>query len=195
MKWEDMLRGVREERGELFRTLLKDKDYQTNLLARAVAPLDRLFGGLGDQVEKRRRTYTSWFGDKDFLDLPALAARLRSGPQQDPLSKYLYDNLSPKTQALLSGQGNEARLRRSLSEDLNVLLERELKIKDRLNAKKREKDAADQEIADGSTSERLRREQERLAKEIADEVVRDDCNAGFVASNPRRESAGSSRRA
>ena len=84
---------------ELFRTVLKDKDYQTNLLARAVAPLDRFFTGLGAQVEKRRRTYTSWFADKDFVDLPALAARLRSGPQQDPLSKYLYDNLSPKTQA------------------------------------------------------------------------------------------------
>jgi tetratricopeptide (TPR) repeat protein len=153
---------------ELVRTLLKDKDYQTNLLARAVAPLDRFFGGVGDQVEKRRRTYTSWFGDKDFVDLPALAAKLRSGPQQDPLSKYLYDNLSPKTQALLSGQGNEAGLRRSLSEDLNVLLERELKIKERLNAKKRDKDAVDQEIADGSTSERVRKKQEQLGTEIAE---------------------------
>ncbi len=153
---------------ELGRTLLKDKEYQTNMLARAVAPLDRLFGGLGDQVEKRRRTYTSWFGDKDFVDATALAARLRPGPQQDPLSKYLYDNLSPKTQALLAGQGNEARLRRGLSEDLNVLLERELKIKERLTAKKREKDAVDQEIAEGSTSERLRKKQEQIGTEIAE---------------------------
>jgi thioredoxin-like negative regulator of GroEL len=153
---------------ELFRTLLKDKDYQTNLLARAVAPLDRFFGALGAQVEKRRRTYTSWFGDKDFTDLPALAAKLRPGAQQDSLSKYLYDNLSPKTQALLSGQGNDARLRRSLSEDLNVLLERELKIKERLNARKLEKDSVDQEIADGSTSERLRKKQDQLSAEIAE---------------------------
>ena len=53
-------------------------------------------------------------------------------------------------------------MRRSLAEDLNRLLERELKIKERLNAKKQEKDAVDQEIADGSTSERLRQKQEQL---------------------------------
>ena len=83
---------------ELLRTAFKDKDYQTNLLARAVAPLDRFFTALGARVEKRRRTYTSWFADKDFIDLPAFAAKLRPGPQQDPLSKYLYENLSPQTQ-------------------------------------------------------------------------------------------------
>ena len=153
---------------ELLRTALKDKEYQTNLLARAVAPLDRFFGGLGARVEKRRRTYTSWFADKDFVDLPAFAARLRPSPQQDPLSKHLYENLSPETQKLLSSQGNEAGLRRSLAKDLNGLLERELKIKERVKAKKREKDAVDQEIADGSTSERLRRKQEQLGAELAE---------------------------
>ena len=122
---------------ELLRTALKDKEYQTNLLARAVAPLDRFFTGLGARVEKRRRTYTSWFADKDFIDLPAFTARLRPGPQQDPLSKYLYENLSPETQQLLAGQGNEARLRRSLAEDLNGLLERELKIKERSRPRSR----------------------------------------------------------
>ena len=153
---------------ELLRTALKDKDYQTNLLARAVSPLDTFFTALGARVEKRRRTYTSWFADKDFTDLPAFVAKLRSSPQQDPLSKYLYDNLSPKTRDLLSGQGNESRLRRSLSEDLNALLERELKIKERLSAKKQEKDAVDQEIADGNNSERLRKRQDKLSAEIAD---------------------------
>ena len=153
---------------ELLRTALKDKDYQTNLLARAVAPLDRFFEALGARVERRRRTYTSWFGNKDFVDLPAFAAKLRPGPQQDPLSKYLCDNLSPETKALLSGQGNEARLRRGLAEDLNVLLERELKLKQSLDLKKQEKDAVDQEIADGSASERLRKKQERLAADIAE---------------------------
>jgi tetratricopeptide (TPR) repeat protein len=153
---------------ELFRTLLKDKDYQTNLLARAAAPLDRFFGGVGARVEKRRRTYTSWFADNHFVDLPALAARLRPGPQQDPLSKYLYENLSPKTQELLASPGKEARLRRSLAEDLNRLLERELKTKQQLNLKKREKEAVDQEIADGVTSERLRQKQERLGTEITE---------------------------
>ncbi|MGO8928583.1 MAG: protein O-mannosyl-transferase family [Limisphaerales bacterium] len=153
---------------ELLRTALKDKDYQTNLLARAVAPLDRFFEALGAKVEKRRRTYTSWFAENDFTNLVAFAAKLRPGPQQDPLSKYLYENLSPKTQQLLSAQGDQARLRRSLAEDLNVLLERELKIKERLKARQQEKDAVDQEIADGNSSDRLRQKQERLASEIAE---------------------------
>src|SRR5271165_2967264 len=50
---------------EMFRNLLHDNDYQTNLLARAVKPLDRFFTNLGDRIEMRRRTYTSWFGVKD----------------------------------------------------------------------------------------------------------------------------------
>jgi thioredoxin-like negative regulator of GroEL len=154
---------------ELARAALKDKEYQTNVLARIVAPLDRIFEGLGARVEKRRRTYTSWFGDKDFTDLPALAAKLRPGAQQDPLSKYLYDNLNPETQRQLSSQGDQAGLRRNLSKDLNVLLERELKIKAQLKDKQRQKDGVDQEIADSSsTSDRLRQKQERLGKEIAE---------------------------
>jgi thioredoxin-like negative regulator of GroEL len=153
---------------ELLRTALKDKEYQTNLLARAVAPLDRFFTALGARVEKRRRTYTSWFADKDFIDLPAFAAKLRPGPQQDPLSKYLYEYLRPETQKLLSAQGDPARLRHSLAEDLNPLLERELKNKQRLRAKKQEKDAVDQEIADGSSSDRLRKKQEQLSSEMAE---------------------------
>jgi len=153
---------------ELVRTALKDKEYQTNLIARAVAPLDRFFTALGDKVEKRRRTYTSWFADNDFTNVVAFAAKLRPGAQQDPLSKYLYDNLTPKTQQLLSSQGDPASLRRSLAEDLNVLLERELKIKEKLKAKKQEKDAVDQEIADGNGADRLRQKQERLAAEIAE---------------------------
>jgi len=181
----------------LVRTVFKDKEYETNILARAVAPLDGFFTALGDRVEKRRRTYTSWFGDKDFTDLPSLAAKLRA--QQDPLSKYLYENLSSKTQQLLSSQGQKASLRRNLSEDLNALLERELKIKQRLMAKQREKGDVDQEIADGSTSERLRQKQERLAAEIAElsktgplftperfkEVPISEYLADFIKENPQ----------
>ena len=40
------------------------------------------FTALGARIEKRRRTYTSWFADKDFTDLPGLrrqaAARRRN---------------------------------------------------------------------------------------------------------------------
>jgi len=152
---------------ELFRMVLKDKDYQTNLLARAVAPLDWAFTALGDRIEKRRRTYTSWLADRDFVDLPAFAARLRPGPQQDPVSKYLYENLSPATQHLLDAPGAEASLRRNLARDLNGLLERELKLKRRARDLQQEKAAVDQELADGSTSKRLRRKQERLETELA----------------------------
>src|ERR1019366_3506639 len=153
---------------ELIRTAFKDKDYQTNLLARAVAPLDRFFTAVGARVEKRRRTYTSWFADKDFTDLASFAAKLRPGPQQDPLSKYLYDNLLPETQRLLSSQGDMARLRHSLAEDLNPLLDRELKIKPRLQDKLQEKAAVDQEIADGNASDHLRKKQDQLASEITE---------------------------
>ena len=153
---------------ELARTVLKNKDYETNLLARAVAPLDRFFGAIGDRVEKRRRTYTSWFANKDFTDLASFTAKLKPGAQQDPLSKWLYDNLTPKTQQLLSGGASENSLRRGLAEDLNVLLERELKLKAKLDEKKKEKAAVDQEIADGSTSAKLRKKQSELATQIAE---------------------------
>ncbi|HVM48231.1 MAG TPA: DUF2723 domain-containing protein [Candidatus Acidoferrum sp.] len=153
---------------ELVRTACKDKEYQTNLLAKAVEPLDRFFTNLGAHIEKRRRTYTSWFTEGTFTDLDGFAAKLRPSAQQDPLSKWLYDNLSPDTQKLLTSNGDSKGLRTALAHDLNALLERELQIKERLNAKKQEKDAVDQDIADGSTSEKLHRDQERLAKEIAD---------------------------
>ncbi len=52
---------------ELVRTAFKDKDYQTNMLARAVSPLDTVLRRRwATGWKKRRRTYTSWFSDKDF---------------------------------------------------------------------------------------------------------------------------------
>jgi tetratricopeptide (TPR) repeat protein len=116
---------------ELFRTAQDHETNPTNPLARAVAPLDRFFTSLGDRIEKRRRTFTSWFRDKDFLALPDLAAKLRPGPQQDPLSKYLYDNCSEETRQLLSNNGDQARLGQALARDLNLILERPLYSADR----------------------------------------------------------------
>jgi thioredoxin-like negative regulator of GroEL len=153
---------------ELVRTGLKDKEYQTNLLARSVQPLDRFFTKVGAQVEKRRRTYTSWLNEDAFTDLDAFAARLRPGAQQDPVSKYLYDHVTPETQQLLTSKEDPQRLRRNLSQDLNQLLERELQIKDQLKARQREKGTVDQDMADGGGSDRLRRDQDRLGKEIAE---------------------------
>src|ERR1044071_10340180 len=111
---------------ELFRTVGKDKEYETNLLARAAVPLDSIMRGLGGRIEKRRRTYTSWFTDKDFIDLPAFTARLQPDTQQDPLSKYLYENLSGRTQKLVCAKQEGKLLRCCLAKDLNGVLEREI---------------------------------------------------------------------
>jgi tetratricopeptide (TPR) repeat protein len=110
---------------DLCRLLLQDKPSETNLLARAVEPLDRFLTRVGERVEKRRRTSTSWFTKTDFVDLAAFAARLSPGPSQDALSKHICEALSPATQALLGGKADEALLRQALARDLNRLLERE----------------------------------------------------------------------
>ena len=64
---------------ELARTLLQDQQYETNLLARLVSPLDWIFEARGARIEKRWRISTSWFAAKDFTNLPAFVARLRPG--------------------------------------------------------------------------------------------------------------------
>ena len=156
--FQELLRSAKE----------KEQNYETNIFARAVSPLDTIFENHGAEVEKRRRTFTSWFGDKDFVDLKGLAARLRPNADQDAVSKFIYDHLKPETRQLLAGQGNEAALRTGLARDLNVLLERELDAKKSLEAKQQEKSEVDQKIADGSTSQSLRTRQEQLAKDIAE---------------------------
>lgn len=177
----------------------REENYSTNFLARLVSPLDRLFMSNGARVEERRRTFTSWFSEKEFTNLSALAAKLRPGPAQDPLSKYLYDNLSADTRQALDGKGDAARLGRSLSRDLNVLLERELVTKENLRAKKQEKDAAEQKITDGDTSPRLRSKVDQLTREIAElskieplytperfkQVALSDYLTDFIKENPQ----------
>ncbi|MGA2788463.1 MAG: DUF2723 domain-containing protein [Verrucomicrobiota bacterium] len=108
---------------ELARTLLHDQPYQTNLLARLVSPLDWIFEARGARIEKRWRVSTSWFTGKDFSNLPALAAQLRPGDKQDPLSQWLFQNLGKPTQDLITGKASETRLRPALAADLNRLLE------------------------------------------------------------------------
>jgi len=144
----------------------RGENYYTNIVARAVQPLDNLFIGLGDRIEKRRRTYTSWFTDKDFKDFPSFAAKLRS--QQDPLSKYLNENLSAATRQLLSGSANDSALRRGLITDLNQLLERELTVKKAIAEKNQQKAEIDQDLAVNPSSEKLRRKQEQFGKDIAE---------------------------
>ena len=98
----------------------------TNFLARMAEPLDRLVESLGAQIEKRRRTFTSWFKPSDFLDLPAVAARLRPVTARDPVSEYVYDRLSQQTQQLLANPNPGPALAEFLARDLNRLLEAEL---------------------------------------------------------------------
>lgn len=98
----------------------------TNIIARAMVPMDNFFTSLGARIEKRRRIGTSWFKEGDVLNLPALTARLRPGANQDPVSKFVFENLGKPTQDLLGGADTNA-LKRALAEDFNALLEAELK--------------------------------------------------------------------
>jgi tetratricopeptide (TPR) repeat protein len=90
---------------------------------RSVAWLDDIFEGLGAKVERRRRTGTSMFKPDQFLNAQNLAAKLRHGGAQDPLAGYLYGKLSKETQQEVDANADEATLRRSLSKDLNIILE------------------------------------------------------------------------
>jgi thioredoxin-like negative regulator of GroEL len=113
---------------ELFRSAQeRNLNLTTNVLARAVAPLDRTFEQLGDRIEKERRTFTSWFKASDFLDLPGLSARLRPGPKQDEISKFVYERLSTETRNLLDGPGADRQLRVRLADDFNQVLDPESK--------------------------------------------------------------------
>jgi thioredoxin-like negative regulator of GroEL len=146
----------------------RQENYSTNILARTVAPLDRLFIGTGDRVEKRRRSYTSWFTDKDFVKLPEFAARLRPGPQQDPVSKFLYENFRADTRNLLASGSADNALRAALARDLNYLIDRELETKNLITAKKNVQAALEQELLGGTISEKKRQQIEVLKKDIAD---------------------------
>jgi hypothetical protein len=108
---------------EFCRTMLKDNDYQTNLLARAAIPIDRALTAFGDAVEKRRRVSTSWFSERDFFAPFAFASKLNPSPTQDNLSKYLYDHLSAPTQHLVCAQEDQKLLCKRLAKDLNRVLE------------------------------------------------------------------------
>ncbi len=156
--FQDLFRGGKE----------RELNYKTNLLAQAVRPLDQLFTGIGDSIEKKRRTSTSLFTAKDFTDINSLAGKLRPGPSQDAVSKYLYDNLRPETQKLLADASAGDRLKRPLASDLNTIIEREVGISKRLVAAQQAKAGVDQELTYGDPSASLRRRQETLAKEIAE---------------------------
>jgi hypothetical protein len=184
---------------ELARTVLKDPEYRTNILARIVSPLDRFFVGRGARVEKRWRTSTSSFSDKDFVNLSAFTSKLKPGPNRDSVSKWLFENVGKETQEAITGGREEKRLRASLAKDLNVLLERELEQKEQLAEKQKEKEEVDQKVF-GEGSQNLRHKQEELEKEIAAirieplyesnrfaQVSLSDYLKKFIAQNPQSD--------
>ncbi len=154
-----------------FQELLRSKaekqaNYYTNIIARAVLPLDRFFANLGEKVEKRRRTFTSWFKPEHFTDLSGFITKLRPHDGQDPLSQFLFDNLSKKTQQLISTQADKTILGKALADDLNVLLERELIAQRQLRHKQRELAELEERIANGASSQRLQKRKDQLVAEI-----------------------------
>jgi tetratricopeptide (TPR) repeat protein len=120
-------------RAQYFRSAQHDPPFFQNFLPVALpsvfhgpttwlAWLDDIFTSLGARVEKARRTGTSWFKAQDFTNVRGLADKLRSGPQQDALSRFLEGQLAPRTKALVDGKGDERELARALAEDFNTVL-------------------------------------------------------------------------
>ena len=129
----------------LLRSYTQRAQDRPTVASRLVAPLDNAFTKLGASIERNRRAGSSYFQEADFTDLAALTAKLKPGASQDVLAKYLFDSLSQETRDLLTRGADERALRRPLARDLNVILERELAEKARLDEdlaalEKREKD-------------------------------------------------------
>ena len=86
-------------------------------------PLDKFFTGVGESIEKDRRAGSSFFTTADFLDVSALATKLRDSA--NGISKQLAGELSTETRALLSS-GDQSSLKRALAKDLNRVIEKGL---------------------------------------------------------------------
>jgi len=101
----------------------REENTTTNFIARAALSLDLYFTKLGESIEKNRRAGSSFFQEADFLDVTALAAKLRQ--PVNGFSKELAELLTPETRALLASSDTNA-LKRALAKDLNALLEKGL---------------------------------------------------------------------
>jgi len=168
--FQELLRGPRE----------LEQNYKTNIFARAAGVVDRVFLKLGDNIEKKRRAGTSYFKEQDFIDLPSFAAKLRPGPQQDKLSKYLYDRLSKETQALLGQSGKESALRSALAKDLNELLENEYRERRQMEA---DIDEIDRRAIDAGEKERLKKERAEKYRAAQHQLYEPDRFEGIKLSD------------
>ncbi len=155
----ELLRGP----NELGQTFL------TNIVARAVSPLDRFFLKLGDNIEKRRRAGSSFLKESDFLDLPGFSARLQKS--QDPVSKFLYENLSKETQDLLARGGDQAAVRRALVKDLNQFFNKEVESYLAVTSRTEEKNALEKEIASKAITDKDQLAKKITAKEALEKQV------------------------
>jgi tetratricopeptide (TPR) repeat protein len=111
--FQELLRGPQE----------KNDNWETNVIARMVSPLDRLFTGVGESVEKNRRAGSSLFKGSDFKNLKAFTAKLQE--HNNVISEQVFTALAPETRSLLSSR-DEKQLRRRLADDLNKLLHKGL---------------------------------------------------------------------
>ena len=91
---------------------------------RPSCPLDYLFTSLGATGSKRPAAPARRGSSRTISPtVRALAAKLRKGPQQDALAKFLYGQFSAETQSLLDGKTEDKPLSRALARDFNKILE------------------------------------------------------------------------
>jgi hypothetical protein len=152
---------------ELARMALKDGDYQTNLLARMLHPLDAVCAAAGKGIEDRRRTASSWFSAKDFTNLASLSARLAPQSNQDDLSKFLYEHLSARTQELVSARRSGPALVENLVDDLNRILASESRTEEAISRLSEEKASLEAKIAGGDNLIASIRQEDALEKRAA----------------------------
>jgi tetratricopeptide (TPR) repeat protein len=150
--------------------------------------LDKTFTRLGDNIEKSRRAGSSYFKPDDFVDLSGFASRLKA--QADPVSKFVFQNLSKETQDRLGNANKD--LAGSLARDLNHLLEREFVANLTIAEKTQEQselelrgsrsgkvDELKKEIAELQTTEPLYTPERFKGVTLSDHVQR------FVQENPK----------
>jgi tetratricopeptide (TPR) repeat protein len=84
--------------------------------------LDKVFLGLGDSIEKDRRVGPSFFEADHFADVAGLARKINA--KEDAVSKFIFEKLSPDTQALLA-KGDANSIGGPLARDLNRIIDAE----------------------------------------------------------------------
>jgi tetratricopeptide (TPR) repeat protein len=149
--FQELLRSEEESRA----------NYRTNLLARlACLLLDRPLTALGNAVEKRRRAGSSYFNPEDFL--PGFVEKLRA--QADPVSAFLYTNLTERTRQSLVGPTPDLK---ALARDLNAILEREYNAWQQLAKLRAQKAALEDKLLGLTPTPRQKRQLDSLRDQIA----------------------------